>query len=186
MFPPFRMCWPLTGHVPRLRPRFHPVFSIPEVLRGRRTRSVELRHVSCFLTFWPFRPRYSQFFAYSHSYPRMSVHMFHYAVFPRLGRSDDRFPTTCPFWPFWPTFYHNLVFWPKFTHVLAMSFIYCHYDNSRKLLPLDMVQSLTSPFIFWMDVFTSYGHILALTRQLLVPTFQTKVHCQDPSNHERD
>jgi len=37
-----------------------------------------------------------------------------------------------------------------------------------------------------MDVFTSYGHILALTRQLLVPTFQTKVHCQHLSNHERE
>jgi hypothetical protein len=67
-----------------------------------------------------------------------------------------------------------------------MAFISCHYDNSRKLLPLDVVESLTSPFIFGMDVFTSYGHILALTRQLLVPTFQTKVHCQHLSNHERD
>jgi hypothetical protein len=95
----------LTGHVPRLRPgerfsrfrpRFHPVFTVPEVLAVERTRSVELRHVSRFITFWPFAHRYPRFdrsvhriafFSYSHSYPRMSVHMFHYAVFPRLGRS---------------------------------------------------------------------------------------------------
>jgi hypothetical protein len=117
MFPTFQICWPLTGHVPRLRPgerfsrfrpRFHPVFTVPEVLGVERTRSVEPRHVSRFITFWPF----------GHIYPRFdrSVHRIASFLpiptvthvcpctcsimlsFHDLAVPDDRFPTTCPFW----------------------------------------------------------------------------------------
>lgn len=71
---------------------------------------------------------------------------------------------------------------PQF--VLSMAFISRHCNNYRNVLPLDMVESLTSPFIFRLDVFTSSGHILALTRRLLVPTVQSsfiaKIH---PCDH---
>ena len=68
--------------------------------------------------------------------------------------------------------------------VLSMAFISRHCNNSRNVLPLDVVESLTSPFIFRLDVFTSSGHILVLTRRLLVPTVQSsfiaKIH---PCDH---
>ena len=143
MFPPFQMFWPLTGHVPRLcpgerfsrfRPRFHPFFTVPEVLRVERTRSVELRHVSRFITFWPF----------GHRYPRSdrSVHRIASFLpiptvthvcpctcsitlsFHDLAVPDDRFSTTCLFWAVLTNVFPQLglltIVYPRFGYVFYL------------------------------------------------------------------
>ena len=131
MFPPFRMTWPLTGHVLAPVNGFHVsvhVFTDPEVLGVDRARSVELRHVSRFLTSWPICHRYprfdrsvhriASFFAYSHSYPRMPVHMFPCSShrYPCLGRFV---PVRClsMTWPFGRPFSDDSPFFAVLTNV---------------------------------------------------------------------